>query len=311
MSNSNSGEEKPHVLEFWNAQSCGTEVAAAKRFSIDYFEQIESFRYFDQPFIHAFAQFSRYHGKRVVEVGFGAGTDFIQWLRAGAVASGVDLTPEALEHVRHRIQTYQLPQPESIKVADAENLPFSSGSFDLGYSFGVLHHTPDTERAIAELVRTVRGGGEIKIMLYNRRSIFVLNRWVKYALLQGRPWRSLRWVLWNQVENLGTKGYTRKELLRMLAALPLDNIHVHTECTSGDYLSASAFPPLNWLYRLCLKLAGNQFGWDPSHYVSRVTDAEGKSRPLSHASPQRQARQPLLTGNPLGFFHCITARKRK
>ena len=186
MSDSNLEGEKQHVREFWNAQSCGTEVAAGNKFSRDYFEQIEAFRYFDQPFIHSFAQFSRYHGKRVLEVGFGAGTDFIQWLRCGASASGIDLTPEALEHVQHRVREYRLPQPESVRVADAENLPFESGSFDLAYSFGVLHHSPDTNKAIAELVRVVRGGGEIKIMLYNRRSIFVFNR----RLFHGHPRRS-------------------------------------------------------------------------------------------------------------------------
>ena len=89
MSSSDSESQKQQVREFWNEQSCGTEVAAAKKFSQEYFEQIESFRYFDQPFIHSFAQFSRYRDKRVLEVGFGAGTDFLQWLRCGARASGI------------------------------------------------------------------------------------------------------------------------------------------------------------------------------------------------------------------------------
>ena len=93
MNESENRELKERVRDFWNAQSCDTQVARSGKFSQDYFEEIESFRYFDQPFIHAFAQFTRYHGKKVLEVGFGAGTDFIQWLRAGAIVSGVDLTP--------------------------------------------------------------------------------------------------------------------------------------------------------------------------------------------------------------------------
>ena len=83
---------KGQVRNFWNEQSCDTQVAQADKFSRAYFDQIEAFRYFDQPFIHAFAQFSRYHGQRVLEVGFGAGTDFIQWVRSGARVSGIDLT---------------------------------------------------------------------------------------------------------------------------------------------------------------------------------------------------------------------------
>ena len=188
---------KEQVREFWDRQSCGTENTVADKFSRDYFEQLEAHRYFDQPFIHSFAQFTRYRDKRVLEVGFGPGTDFVQWLRAGAKASGIDLTEEALDHLRHRISIYNLPEPESIRVADAEHLPFESNTFDLGYSFGVLHHSPDTEKAIAELVRVIKPGGELKIMLYNRRCIYAVGQWFKHALLRGKPWKSLAWVLWH------------------------------------------------------------------------------------------------------------------
>jgi ubiquinone/menaquinone biosynthesis C-methylase UbiE len=74
------------------------------------------------------------------------------------------MTEEALANLTHRIQVYGLPEPASVKVADAENLPFESGYFDLGYSWGVLHHTPDTEKSVRELVRVVRSGGEIKLI---------------------------------------------------------------------------------------------------------------------------------------------------
>ncbi len=212
---------KEQVRQFWNRQSCDTQVAASPKFSRQYFEEIETFRYRDQPFIHSFAQFTRYRGRRVLEVGFGAGTDFIQWLRAGALASGLDLTPEALQNLSQRIEIYGLPKPERICVGDAENLPFPSDTFDLGYSFGVLHHSPDTVKAIAELVRVIRPGGELKIMLYNRRSIYTLNQWIKHALLKARPWTSLSRVIFNHMESLGTKAYTRRELRRILSALPL------------------------------------------------------------------------------------------
>src|SRR5687768_16934863 len=105
-------ELKQEVRRFWDRQACDTQNATSQKFTRDYFEEIEHIRYFDQPFIHAFAQFTRYHGKKVLEVGFGAGTDFIQWLRAGAIASGIDLTPQALEHLQNRINIYRLPQPE-------------------------------------------------------------------------------------------------------------------------------------------------------------------------------------------------------
>jgi len=262
---------KAEVKTFWNRQSCDTQYARSEKFTREYFEQIEQWRYADQPFVHSFAQFTRWHGKRVLEVGFGAGTDFIQWLRAGAIASGVDLTEEALANLSHRIGIYELPQPEFLKVADAENLPFPSNSFDLGYSWGVLHHTPNTEKAISELVRVVRPGGEIKMMLYNRHSLCAYRCWLKYAALTGRPWKSVRWALWNHMESVGTKGYTRRELRRMLSTLPLEQIQIETFLTSADRISRKEWP---------FRLMNSAIGFLAS-----------------------------LSQNRLGWFHCIAARK--
>jgi ubiquinone/menaquinone biosynthesis C-methylase UbiE len=263
---------KAEIKAFWNRASCDTWHAQSQKFTREYFEQIEEWRYRDQPFIHSFAQFTRYHAKRVLEVGFGAGTDFIQWLRARAVASGVDLTEEALANLTHRIRVYGLPAPECIKVADAENLPFETDSFDLGYSWGVLHHTPNTEKSVRELVRVVKPGGEVKIMLYNRRSLRAFRLWVKYALFRGRPWRSFGDVLWHHMESIGTKGYTRRELRQMLTALGLTDIRIETFVTSYDYLPWKAFP-----FSLCNAALGVLLA---------------------------------LSGNRLGFWHGITARKR-
>lgn len=290
---------KGEVREFWNRQACDTHIAEAPKFTRDYFEEIESFRYSDQPCIHAFAQFPRYHGKRVLEVGVGAGTDFIQWLRAGAKASGIDLTQEAVDHVGNRVQIYGLPAPEKLLVGDAENLPFPSDTFDLGYSFGVLHHSADTEKAISELVRVVRPGGEVKIMLYNSRSICAINAWVKHALLGGKPWKSLAWALWHHVESVGTKAYTCAEVARIFSALPLTSIRVQTEITSADTLASSRFRPLNLAYHLALWMAGNKYPWKLADYSATTRDY----------SPEKST-PPQFFGHPLGWFHCISARKQ-
>lgn len=254
---------KSDVKQFWNRQSCDTQYAQAAKFTREYFEEIERWRYQDQPFIHSFAQFTRYRGKRVVEVGFGAGTDFIQWLRAGAVASGVDLTEEALANLRHRIAVYDLPQPESLQVADAENLPFPSNTFDLGYSWGVLHHTPNTEKAVAELVRVVHPGGEIKLMLYNVHSLCAYKCWVRMSLLKGRPWESLRKSIWNHVESIGTKAYTPGEIRRMLAPLNLADVRIQTFVTSADHVVGPGFARafLAFPARVAIALTGSRLGW--------------------------------------------------
>lgn len=296
---------KGEVHDFWNQQSCGAFATEAPKHSKTYFEDIEKFRYWDQPFIHEFAQFSRYHGKKVLEVGFGVGTDFIQWLRAGAKVSGIDLTEEALENLRHRIQVYQLPPPESIGIGDAENLTFPDNTFDLGYSFGVLHHSPNTEKAISELVRVVRPGGEVKIMVYNRRCLCAFKTWVRHALLRGKPWKSLGWALWNHMESPGTKGYTASELKRIFEALPLKDIQIHFYITAADYVAFSVFKPANLLVRALIRLAGYRQPWRREDFLKYID-----KNPASSGQHQSSRPRTLVTGNPLGFFVCISATKQ-
>ena len=299
---------KGEVRNYWNRQSCDTDRTSEQKFSKEYFEDIEAFRYYDQPFIHQFAQFSRYRDKKVLEVGYGAGSDFIQWLRSGARVTGIDLTLEAFENVCNRIKVYGLPQPEDIRVGDAEHLPFESNTFDLGYSFGVLHHTPDTVKAISEVVRVVKPGGEVKIMVYNRRSIYTWNLWVKHALAKGKPFKSVAWAIWNHLESVGTKAYTKREIAEIFSKLPVERVTVRTEVTAADYLSASAFPPLNAFFRMLLYFARDRYPWYNSEFLERLGPVEKRAE---YAAQNRARRNEVqFAGNPMGFFHCISAAKK-
>jgi len=116
VSDNDKGKLKSRVKEYWNKNVCGTGAAEAPKFSREYFDQIEDLRYKVESDVFAFAQFTRYHGQKVLEVGTGSGTDFIQWVRAGAKAYGVDLTEESIEHVKKRLAIYGLAA-EEIRVA--------------------------------------------------------------------------------------------------------------------------------------------------------------------------------------------------
>ena len=236
-------------------------------------------------------------GTRLLDVACGAGQLTLPAARKGIQVTGLDLAANLVLRARARAAEEGLTI--QVDEGDAENLPFESGSFDVGYSFGVLHHSPNPEKAIRELVRVVRPGGEVKIMLYNRRSICAINAWVKNALLRGRPWKNVAWAVWHHVESIGTQSYTRRELNTLIESLPLDHVHVQTEVTAADTLASSSFLPLNLAYKFAIWLAGTRYPWKLAAY----SPASKSPAPLVEPGPQ-------FSGNPLGWFHNISARKK-
>jgi ubiquinone/menaquinone biosynthesis C-methylase UbiE len=201
---------KDRVKGYWEGEPCGTSTASSAPGTSAFYAEVEAARDRLEPFIPGFAEFERWRGKRVLEVGVGLGTDFVRFVRAGAEATGVDLTKASVHAVERRLALEGLEA--ELTVADAEALPFGDGSFDLVYSWGVLHHTPGTRRALDEVRRVLAPGGEARVMLYSRRSWVAFGAWARYALLRGRPQRSFADVLAEHMESPGTKAYTQAEL---------------------------------------------------------------------------------------------------
>ena len=253
-------ELKSEVREFWNSKTCGTWEITEEKFTKEYFEEIEKVRYELQPELFSFAEFTRYHGKKLLEIGVGAGTDFLQWVRAGAKAYGMDLTEHACEHVRHRLDLYGL-KAEDIRVGDCENLPYDDNSFEIIWSWGVIHHTPDTPKAFKEIIRVLAPGGKAKIMIYHRHSILTYLFWVKHALLKGKPWRSPAYVLWNYMESAGTKAYTVKEVAKLLENEPIKNVKIKPVLTHYDKLGRFNKAMQFVAKMLAIVCGGDKAGW--------------------------------------------------
>ena len=206
---------KDRVRTYWQAEPCGTSTTTAEPGTAEFYADVERKRYELEPFIPGFAEFERWRGKRVLEVGVGLGTDFVRFARAGANATGIDLTEAAVAAVRDRLVLEGLEA--DLLVADAEELPFPDGEFDLVYSWGVLHHTPGTDRALAEVRRVLRPGGQARIMLYSRRSWVALGVWLRHGLLRGAPHKTPTELLARWMESPGTKAYTQAELDALFA----------------------------------------------------------------------------------------------
>jgi len=159
---------KAQVHDFWQANPCGSKFAEEEIGSREFFARVEQHRYQTEWHIPEVVNFERWRDRDVLEIGCGLGTDAINFARAGARYTGIDLTERSIELVRRRFDYENLKA--DMRVADAEALPFADASFDLVYSHGVLHHTPDTQRAINEAHRALRPGGAAMIMLYHKSS---------------------------------------------------------------------------------------------------------------------------------------------
>jgi ubiquinone/menaquinone biosynthesis C-methylase UbiE len=159
---------KTRVHDFWQANPCGAKFADAEIGSREFFDAVERHRYRTESHIPKVIDFARWRDRDVIEVGCGLGTDAVNFARHGARYAGVDLTEASIALVEKRFALEGLSA--RLRVADAEALPFADESFDLFYSHGVLHHTPDTPRAIDEARRVLRPGGTAMVMLYHKSS---------------------------------------------------------------------------------------------------------------------------------------------
>ena len=200
---------KDRVRAFWQANPCGVKFADAAPGTRRFYELVEAHRYAKEWHIPAAADFAAARGLQVLEIGCGLGTDGAEFAKAGADYTGVDLTEAAVDLARKRFELSDLPG--KFQTADAEKLDFADESFDIVYSHGVLHHTPDTAQAISEIHRVLRPGGRAVVMLYHRNSY---NYRVNISVLRRAGAQLLRWD-----SGVG--------LVHKLTGEPIDKLHEH------------------------------------------------------------------------------------
>jgi ubiquinone/menaquinone biosynthesis C-methylase UbiE len=239
------------VKEYWETIPCGTEdyiVGQFKPYSLEWYEEIEKFRYNMEPMIHSIAQFTRHSNKRVLEIGVGAGTDHLQWARAGAILSGVDLTEAAIFITKERLKLYGL-NSDLIRL-DAEALPFDDNTFDVVYSWGVIHHSQNPEFIVSEIKRVLKPGGVFLGMFYNLYSIVTFKTWFINCFLKFKPWKSFKYALHNHMESTGTKAYTPAQLRKMFS-----------EFTSVEVIPYITYSDYQHYFRKIKNLLPQSLGW--------------------------------------------------
>jgi len=211
--------EIARVRDYWNERPCNIRHSTSPVGTKEYFDEVEARKYLVEYHIPGFAEFERWRGKKVLEIGCGIGTDTINFARAGAQVTTVDLSEKSMELARKRAAVFGLEDRIRFCAGNAEQLSsfVPPKPYDLIYSFGVIHHTPHPDAVLEQLRQYTRPGTTVKIMVYHRRSWKVA--WILATEGKGQFWKLRDMVAKNSEAQAGcpvTYTYTRREGRQLL-----------------------------------------------------------------------------------------------
>jgi SAM-dependent methyltransferase len=169
------------VRTYWNLHIHDLEITRHPVGSRGFFDDLDQYHFEKLHHLPQLVDFDGYSGRRVLEVGCGAGVDLARFARGGAEVTGVDIAPSAIDLARANFEQQGLRG--ELQVANGEQLPFPDGSFDLVYAHGVVQYTSDPKRLVEECRRVLAPGGEAIFQVYNRLSwLNALSKLMKVGL---------------------------------------------------------------------------------------------------------------------------------
>jgi len=251
---------KDEAQRQWNSNPAGSHYVRAQPHTLEWFLEAERYRYLEYaPWMPDLMEFGRHRGERVLEIGGGMGTDLAQFAAGGALVTDVDLSVGHLNHAKENFKLRGL-SGEFIHQ-DAEQLPVGDEQFDVVYSNGVLHHTPNTSRVIDQIYRVLKPGGTAITMFYAENSIhywwkLVLEIGLKRGQLLRRSMGDIMSAAVEITENEArplVKVYTKPRLRAMFSRF--ERVRVYRRQLVIDDLPGR-------LRRMPLGLMGRLMGWN-------------------------------------------------
>jgi ubiquinone/menaquinone biosynthesis C-methylase UbiE len=252
---------KDQVQRQWDQDACGSHyVKEAKPDTLEWFLEVERYRYDEYaPWMRELMEFDKHAGEHILEIGAGIGTDHVQFAKAGGIVHDLDLASGHLNLAQRNFELRGLKG--TFKQGDAENIPFPDGKFDLVYSNGVIHHTPNTARVVEEIYRALKPGGRCIIMVYAENSLhYWRNLFGAYGLYRDELETSSMGDIMSRYVEISEHGskplvkvYTAARLRQMFARFR--GIRIHKQ----QMIKAELPVCLNWVP---LGLAGRLMGWN-------------------------------------------------
>lgn len=233
------------IRDFWNRNLCMDNLIKSPYLTADYFQESNELRYkYHYHIPRDIERLSKMKPKgKLLEIGPGMGCDTQLLCSKGWEVTAMDLTPKSVEATKARLLHYKLPA--TVLLGNAEDLQFADETFDAVYSFGVLHHTPDTQKAIHEIHRVLKKSGIALIMLYNRRSLNYLAHIITRTQFDGTK----------NDPCPREQAYTRAEILKMFGRFSQVEV-------KPDYLFGTGWKQANWFVPLFIKKPlGKIIGW--------------------------------------------------
>jgi len=223
-------DKKSAVKDFWDAAACGEVGYAIGPNETSRLDAQARIRFVLEPYIRTFARFDEARDRHVLEIGVGMGADHLELAKSRPRGlAGIDLTKRAIAFTEARLKYAGLQS--DLRVADAESLPFPDASFDLVYSWGVIHHSPDTPACFREVARVLKPGGLARIMIYHKWSLTGLMLRARYGL-----GLTMKEVYDRYLESPGTKAFTQTEARAMCHSAGFRRCCVRIQLNHGDLL---------------------------------------------------------------------------
>lgn len=161
------------VYSFWNDRPCNIKHSTKSENTVDFFDEIAKKRYTAEPHIKNFMDTTNWSGKKVLDLGCGIGTDSVSFAKAGANVTCIDLTESGISLCKKNFALHDLSgvfYKGNIEELDTILSEKDLNSFDLIWSFGVIHHTPNPQKVFEKIPKFLNDSGEIRCMLYSKFS---------------------------------------------------------------------------------------------------------------------------------------------